>query len=140
MSTYKSSNIPTECRRRKIPHCIDDGAAATFPDTVEDHYRAIYFEAFDLITSCISNRFNQPGYKTYGKVQALLLKPATSQPYGEESRHLLSFYGSDFDSSLFSTHLKIFSESFRQTNKFLFLIFLPSFSLVLLVKSSLCIK
>lgn len=52
--------------------------------TVEDHYRAIYFEALDLLTACIKDRFNQLGYKTYGKVQALLLKAATSQPYEEE--------------------------------------------------------
>ena len=59
---------PTLPRRCKVPRCLDDGAAPTFPDTVEEHYRVIYFEALDLITSCISDRFDQPGYKTYGKV------------------------------------------------------------------------
>ena len=53
-------------RRRKIPRRLDDGAAPAFPETVEEHYRVIYFEALDLITSCIKDRFNQPGYKTKG--------------------------------------------------------------------------
>ena len=92
-------------RRRKIPRRLDDGAAPAFPETVEEHYRVIYFEALDLITSCIKDRFNQPGYKTYGKVQALLLKAATSKPYEEELQFVLSFYASDFDPLLLPTHL-----------------------------------
>ena len=68
-------NDPALPRCRKAPRRIDDGTApATFPETVEDHYRALYFEALDLITSCIPDRFDQPGYKTYGQVEALLLK------------------------------------------------------------------
>ena len=63
----------------------------------------IYFEALDLITSCIKDRFNQPGYKAYGKVQALLLKAATSKPYEEELKFAL----------LLSTHLQIFSQTFK---------------------------
>ncbi len=61
-------------RRRKTPRRLDDGSAPTVHATVEDQYRVIYFEALDLITSCIENRFDQPGYKTYKKVQELLLK------------------------------------------------------------------
>jgi len=57
--------------------------------TVEDHYRVIYFEALDLITSSIEDRFNQPGYKTYEKVQALLLKAAAAKPYMKKKCSLL---------------------------------------------------
>ena len=56
---------PTLPRHRKLPHRFDDGSAPTFHVTVKDHYRVIYFEALDLITSCIDECFNQPGYKTY---------------------------------------------------------------------------
>ena len=105
---------PTLPRHHKVPRHLDDGAAPTFHDTVEDHYRVIYSKALDLITSYISDHFDQPGYKTYGKVQVLLLKAATSQPYKEELSFVLSFYGSDFDSLLLSTHLEIFSQTFQQ--------------------------
>ena len=89
---------PSLPRRQKTPRRSDDGSAPTFPDTVQQHYRVVYFEALDLITSCISDRFNQPGYKTYAKVQVLLLKAAMSQVYEEELSFVKSFYGSDFDS------------------------------------------
>lgn len=100
---------PTLPRRRKTPRRLDDGSDPSFPTTVEEHYRILYFEALDLIT----NRFDQPGYKTYGKVQALLLKAAASEPYEEELQFVLSFYGSDFESVLLKTHLEIFSLSFK---------------------------
>ena len=63
-------------RQRKLPRRLDDGAAPTVHATVEKQYRVIYFEAVDLITSCVSDHFDQPGYKTYAKVQNLLLKAA----------------------------------------------------------------
>ena len=101
---------PALPRRRKAPRRLDDGSAPTFHVSVEDHYRAIYFKALDII---IEDRFNQPGYKTYGNVQALLLKAAAAQPYEEELRFVLSFYGSDFDSLLLPTNLEIFSKGFH---------------------------
>ena len=52
-------------RHRKIPRRHDDGCAPDFPLMVKDHYRATYFEALDLITFCIDDRFNQQGYKMY---------------------------------------------------------------------------
>ena len=84
---------------------------------MEEHYRVIYFEALDLITACISDCFDQPGYKTYGKVQALLLKAAALQPYEEELRFVLSFYGSGFDPMLLATHLQIFPQNFPATRE-----------------------
>ena len=107
-------------RRRKLPRRLVDGTAPTVHATVEEHYHVIYFEAVDLITSCVSNRFNQPGYKTYAKVQNILLKAATSQPYEEELRFIVSFYGSDINSFLLSTHLDIFSQNFEQATKVTF--------------------
>ena len=82
--------------------------------TVEGHYWVIYFEALDLITSCIEDRFNQPGFKTYEKVQTLLLKAAAGQSHDEEMQFVLSFYGSDYDPLLLPTQLELFSQTFSQ--------------------------
>lgn len=61
-------------RHKKVPRRLDDGDADTnFPTSPEDHYRRIYFEALDLITTCITSRFNQPGFREYQNVQELLL-------------------------------------------------------------------
>ena len=43
-------NPPSLPRQRKVPRRLDDGSAASFHKTVEEHYRVIYFEALDLIT------------------------------------------------------------------------------------------
>ena len=104
---------PTLPRRRKVPRCLDDGSAASFHVTVEEHYRVAYFEALDLSVLCIEDHFNQPGYKTYCKVQTLLLKAAASEPYENELQFVLSFYGTDFDVLLLPTHLQILSQNFQ---------------------------
>ena len=112
-ATNLDINEPILPHRRKAPRRIDEGSSPTFHETVEDHYQVIYFEALDLIISCIENRFDQPGYKTYGKV----LKAAASEPYDEEVQFVLSFYGSDFDSLLLPTHLEIFSQTIESRGK-----------------------
>ena len=75
-------------RHRQLPHCLDDGTAPTVHAPVEEHYHVMHFKAVDLITLCVSNRFSQPDYKAYTKVQNLLLRASTSQPYEEEMRSL----------------------------------------------------
>ena len=104
-------------RRRKVPRRIDDGSPGTFPNKVEDHYRPLYLEALDLITNCITRRFDQPGYQSYSKVEALLLKTATGQACEQELDFVKSFYGSDFDADQLTTHLEIFAKSFQQKNQ-----------------------
>ena len=108
---------PALPRRRKVPRRLDDGSTPTLHKTVEDHYRVTYFEALDLITSCIEDRFNQPSYKTYANAQALLLKAAASEPVEEELRYILSFYGSDFDSLLFQRIWKYSQKPFELTKE-----------------------
>ena len=103
---------PSLSHRRKTPRRFDDGSAPSFPGTVEEHYRAVYFEALDLIMSCISDPFDQPEYKTYAKVQALLLKAVKSEAYQEEFDFVKAFYGSDFDYLQLETQLGIFAQHF----------------------------
>ena len=70
------SHLP---HQKKVPSLLDYGSADTdFPAVPVDHYRRIYFEALDLITTCITSRFDQPGLRRYQNVQELLLKAATN--------------------------------------------------------------
>ena len=63
--------------RSKTPHRFETGnAPPEFPSTMEDHYRKIYFEALDLVLQSIKQRFDQPGYHIYCKLDYLLLKAA----------------------------------------------------------------
>ena len=67
-----------------------------------DHYRRIYYEAIDMITTCINSRFDQPGYKIYCNIEDLLLKAANAD-YDAELKFVTQFYGSDFDGYLLKT-------------------------------------
>ena len=66
-----------------------------------------------LPTPAIGDKAHQPSSFSLCNVQALLLKAAAAEPYEEELRFVLSFYGSDFDSLLLPTHLEIFSKGFH---------------------------
>ncbi|KAH3786996.1 hypothetical protein DPMN_165115 [Dreissena polymorpha] len=52
-----------------------------FPDSVADHYRHTYFEAFDLVIHCALDRFDQPGLNVLRNVEDLIVKAAS---YGYE--------------------------------------------------------
>ncbi len=42
-------NDPTLPRRHTIPRRLDDGSEQSFPETLEQNYRIVYFEALDLM-------------------------------------------------------------------------------------------
>lgn len=104
-------------RRRKAPRRIGDEGSTegSFPATVQEHYRRIYFEALDLIATCISTRFDQPGFKVYYNIQNLLLKAAQGVEYTFELDYVTKFYGSDFNAELLKTQLEVFSASQSST-------------------------
>ncbi len=46
------------------PRCLEVGTSAgSSPTSPEDHYRAIYFEDVDTVSTCIGDRFKQEGYQ-----------------------------------------------------------------------------
>ena len=54
----------------------------SFATTPKDHYKTIYFEAFDCIIVYIKVRFDQQDYRRYFSLQNLLLKmfPGAAPP------------------------------------------------------------
>ena len=104
-------------RRRRVPRRFEMGIAeAEFPSTPEEHYRRIYFEALDLVVACIQERFDQPGYRTYSKLESLVLKAAQSCTYEEELTFVLDTYSSDFNASSLKMQLEIFATDFTTTS------------------------
>ena len=73
-------NGPSLPRQMKTPRRFESASTDgySFPNTPVDHYGWVYYEAIDLITTCINNRFDQPGYKIYCNIQDLLLKAAST--------------------------------------------------------------
>ena len=64
-------------RRTRAPRRIEIGTGEpTYLVTAQDYYRRIYFEAIDLMmnVNAIDQRFDQPSFDTYAKMESLLIK------------------------------------------------------------------
>lgn len=57
--------------------------------------------------ACIRERFNQPGYQTYQRLESLLTAAAAGADYEADLDFVCKFYGSDLDRSQLQTHLKL---------------------------------
>ena len=101
-------NNPVLPRQRKRPRRYEDGSEeGAFPDKVEDLYRVVYFEAIDLIVNCIKDRFDQPGYQQYRKLEELLVNAANKEPYDEHLKQITNFYKEDFDTRILELQLDV---------------------------------
>lgn len=108
---------PDKPRPRTCPRRLDIGNASTafHPETAEDHFRVIYVEAVDSITSCITDRFDQPGYQQYRKLQDLLLNAINNKDYNDLLLDVTRFYGDDFNSD-FDVHITTLIAEFQTTS------------------------
>ncbi len=99
---------PTLPRQRKVPRRYEIGESAPeYPSSVQDHYRQIYFEAIDLVSSAIKGRFDQEGFKMLQKLESILTEP--NQP--DRVKEITEFYGSDLDLDLLKTQLNVLHTS-----------------------------
>ena len=103
---------PVLPRQRKWPRRYEDRASeADFSDSVEHLDGRTYYEALDLVTSGIKERFDQPGYKLYSNVEALLVKAAKKEKYDEEFQFVTDFYKDDFDHDQLNMQLGVLSSN-----------------------------
>ena len=82
-------------RKRKRPRGLEIGSSeGEFHTALKDLFWQIYFEAFDLAINCTTDRFYQPGYKTYGIIEQLLLKACADSDdnYEVELSFVTEFY------------------------------------------------
>ena len=77
---YKFIEAPSLPRKRKTPnyktveqfYTIDDlspTAEAYDPSNLKEHYRIIYFEVLDAVINVIKERFDQPSFQAYLKLE-----------------------------------------------------------------------
>lgn len=76
----------------------DDGEAY-HSRSVEEHCRRMYFEVLGTVVSCLTNRFDQPGYAVYSHLKALWLKAACRKDYSQEMKQVASVYKDNLDVS-----------------------------------------
>ena len=58
---------------KRPPRRLDiGGAVPEYPNTVQDHFRRIYFKVIDLLIATIQKRFQQKGYQMLQKLETIL--------------------------------------------------------------------
>ena len=67
--------------------------------TAQDYYRQIHFEAID--------RFDQPSFDMYAKMESLLIKTFTSQDKSEELKFMEKLYNDDVNISVLTAQMEI---------------------------------
>ena len=75
-------------------------------ETPEDEYRRKYFEAIDLVVSCIKNRFDQDDFEMCALCEQLLVKAANKESFTTEFEKITNFYADDFKPNALETQLK----------------------------------
>ena len=119
LSDSVGADGPTLPRTRKAPKRYEIGEGEGYHSpTVSEHYHQLYFEAIDLVTSGIKDRFDQPGYAIYRNLE--LLKAANKEEYSSELIKVVTFFGSDVNESELTSQLLIFTTKFTaecQANK-----------------------
>ena len=94
-------------RQRKVPRRFEIGESEpSFSSTPKQYYRRVYYEALDLVTNAITDRFNQPGFRVYRKTQDLLLKAVHGSDYKEDFEFVVNFYGDVFNASQLEVQLQ----------------------------------
>ena len=74
------------------------------------HYRTKYYESLDCIINAIEDRFHQEDFKTYIKLENLLLKAAKGSDFGSKYKDVMALYDSDLDGIRCHVQLKTLSE------------------------------
>ena len=70
----------------------DGSASGHFPSTPKAHFKPAYFEAIDLITNCVQERFDQPCYRIYRSLETLLIKVSKQEEFQESLDDVCAFY------------------------------------------------
>ena len=94
-------NPPTLPRKRRAPRRFEIGSSdGDHHSSPQDFFRMVYYEALDLATTSITERFDQPGYKVYQNLETLVLKVCKGEEYDKYVDFICEFYGEDFDKNL----------------------------------------
>ena len=95
---------------QRIEECFTGNANPEFHSDIQSHYRQIYYETLDFVTSAIQKRFEKPDYQIYVNLENLLLKAANKEDFSEEQKLVTAFYDTDFDTQRLKVHVEILGE------------------------------
>ena len=95
-------------RKSRAPERYEVGEAEPWYPQTADLYRPLYYEALDLIISAITERFDQPSFKAYVKLEALLFKSCKSEDISHELAYVKELYHEDITLEFLVPQLEIF--------------------------------
>ena len=98
--------LPRKCKAPRR-YEVGDGRG-TFLETVQDYFRAEYYVVIDAALACIRQRFDQPGYQTYRRLEKLLTSAANGTDYQHDLNFIAEFYDDDIDKVLLQTQMELF--------------------------------
>ena len=98
--------------RRKAPKRYNDGAPADFPNDCQAHYWQSYFEAIDLVVNATEDRFDQPDFSSYRKLEEVFMHTICGKSTQESFDFVTKFCRADFDSTQLQLHLDIVQTMF----------------------------
>ena len=105
---------PVLPRRRKAALRYEVGRAVPeFSSSPEADYKKMYFEALDLVITCITARFKQPGHVMYKNLEELLLHAANGKNFDNEFKLVTGFYERDFNSYRLRGQLEVLSARYK---------------------------
>ena len=99
---------------RKLPARYDDGLSRHhIPASPKEHYRQLYFEAIDNAIGCLTNRFDQAGYKVYQNLEKLLIKVSLKENFELQFKFVSEYYKDDLNPDVLHSQLLIFGNHFQ---------------------------
>ena len=96
---------PTLKRKRKAPkysmlNYVDgyhSRSDAHHPTNPRDHYREKFYQAVDVMVSSVNDRFDQPSFKVFEKLESLMIKALNGQDTSSEVKFVKKTFGTDID-------------------------------------------
>ena len=114
-------------RKRKMPNYrsivdymqIDEyttSGSSHHPETTDEYYRQQYFEILDLIISSIKDRFDQPVFIAFLKMEQFLLNAINGTNFNAELDYIIKVYGDDIDPLQIQTEVYTLKTIFKDTS------------------------
>lgn len=106
----KTFNVDEPClpRRRVPPRRLDQGSAPVQFNTPREMYAQLYFEILDVISSSLTDRFNQSSYKIALDVEKLIMDAANEASINQECLSAVTkHYGTDINADELKLNLRM---------------------------------
>ena len=101
----QSINPPSLKRKRKYPNYSilqyvegwQSKGQSHPPDSPRDHYRQEYYNAIDVLTSSVRDRFDQSSFLVFQNLESLMIKTIKGENFSCELKFVKERYDTDID-------------------------------------------